>query len=539
MTIGAPLARIDGPLEVTGSARYAYEHWDAGRPLYGFIVGATIGRGHIAAMDIAHALQAPGVRLVMTDRDVPEQGTPDPEAVLPTMEARPCLSSTEIGHYGQPVALVVAETFEAARAAAGLVEVEYAPDPGRFDFASLEDRAYPPPRVLYWPPETRVGEFDEGFERAEVSVDVRYRTPYELSQPMEPQACLAVWDGDDLTVYTTAQVVVWARERIARTLRIDVERVHVIASYVGGGFGSKLCVHHETILAALAARRLGQPVKVAMTRRQMFHLLGTRATSSQRVRLRASKDGRLVAIGHDANMAVSPRREIADEFTARMSGGLYAAPGRLTRHFVTQLDIYEPEAVRAPGAAPGLLVLESAMDELAHALGIDPVELRVRNEPSVHPERGVPFSERRLVECIRAGAGRFRWERRPDRPASASSASGSSSAVPSPSRRGLGRLGRRRELEQCRPPRVRGDARTAASLGRTRAQVASKPEARSSTRPRTRTSRPTRSTATAHSSPRSGSTPIPARSGSDGCSACSRPAASSTPGPRGRSSSEA
>jgi xanthine dehydrogenase YagR molybdenum-binding subunit len=418
MTIGEAISRIDGPLKVTGGATYAYEHWDAGEPLSGFIVGATIGRGRVAAMDVARAEQAPGVRLVMTHRETPEQGTPDPEALLPTMEALPCLKSPEVGHYGQAVALVVADTFEQARAAASLVDVDYASEPGRFDFKSLQDQSYVPPRVLFWPPESRVGDFDRAFESSEVKVDSEYSTPYEFSQPMEPQACLAVWEGDDLMLYTSAQVVAWARERIARTLLIDAARVHILAPYVGGGFGSKLTVHEETILAALAARRLQQPVKVAMTRQQMFHLLGTRATSSQRVRLGATRAGRLLAIGHDANLAISPRREILDEHTAKASASLYAAPNRLTRHVVARLDIHEPESVRAPGKAPGLLALESAMDELAHTLGVDPVELRLRNEPTVDPERGVPFSERRLVECIREGALRFGWERRPHRPAS-------------------------------------------------------------------------------------------------------------------------
>jgi len=416
--IGHAMSRVDGPLKVTGGAAYAYEHWEAGEPLYGFIVGATIGRGRVAAIDVARAQRAPGVRLVMTHRDAPEQGTPDPTALLPTMEALPCLTSPEVDHYGQPVALVVADTFEGARAAASLVEVEYASEPGSFDFESLEDQAIVPPRVIFWPPESRVGDFDEAFESAEVKLDVAYRTPYEFAQPMEPQACLAVPDGDDITLYTSTQVVAWTRESVARTLRIDAEHVHVVAPYVGGGFGSKLYTHHETILAALAARRLQQPVKVALTRQQMFQLLGTRATSHQRVRFGAASDGRLLALGHDANMAISPRREIAEEHTARTSGSLYAAPGRLTRHLVTRLDIYQPESVRAPGHAPGLLALESAMDELAHELGIDPVELRILNEPTVDPERGVPFSERRLIECLREGAQRFGWERRPTHPAS-------------------------------------------------------------------------------------------------------------------------
>ena len=190
-----------------------------------------------------------------------------------------------------------------------------------------------------------------------------------------------------------------------------------MSPYVGGGFGSKLSVHSETILAALAALQLKQPVKVALTRRQIFHDVGVRPTSSQRVRLGAERDGRLVAIAHEATMHTNPQEEFV-EASALATRSFYAAPNRLTRHRLIPLDMLRGEDVRAPGEAPGLLALESAVDELAHALGMDPIELRIRNEPTVDPERGVPYSERRVVECLREGARRFNWERRQARPAS-------------------------------------------------------------------------------------------------------------------------
>jgi xanthine dehydrogenase YagR molybdenum-binding subunit len=221
---------------------------------------------------------------------------------------------------------------------------------------------------------------------------------------------------DDLTVYVSAQIVNAAQSSIAQTLRIDPQRIHVVTPFVGGGFGSKLGIHAETILAALAARELKQPVKVAMTRQQIFRLLGLRPTSSQRVRLGASRDGQLLAIAHEVNMYTSPRSEYAEQ-TAATTRGLYAAPNRITRHRLTPLDLPRGEDVRAPGEAPGLMAVESAMDELAHELGMDPVELRIRNEPKVHPELGVPFSDRRMVECMREGACRFGWDRRPTQPA--------------------------------------------------------------------------------------------------------------------------
>jgi xanthine dehydrogenase YagR molybdenum-binding subunit len=416
--IGQPVDRVDGPLKVTGRATYAYEQWGAGQPLYGVIAGATIGRGRIVRIDTIRAERSPGVRMVMTHRDAPAQGTPDPSIASTYLRARPALSGREIHHYGEPVALVVATTFEQARAAANLVDVDYAAEPGQYDFVARQDQAYAPRDVKgRWETDTAVGDFDSAFAAAAVTVDQRYTTPYQFSQPMEPGACLAVWHDDDLIVYVSAQVVASARTSIASTLLIDAERVHIVAPYVGGGFGSKLGIHSEAILAALAARRLEQPVKVAMTRQQIFHLVGMRATSSQRVRLGAARDGRLVAIAHEANMFASRGPEYVEQ-TATTTRSLYAAPNRQTRHRLTTLDLQSAEDVRAPGEAPGLLAVEAAMDELAHALTMDPVELRIRNEPTLDPERGVPFSDRRLVECMREGARRFGWERRPAVPAS-------------------------------------------------------------------------------------------------------------------------
>jgi xanthine dehydrogenase YagR molybdenum-binding subunit len=224
-------------------------------------------------------------------------------------------------------------------------------------------------------------------------------------------------DGDNLVIYVSSQIVDSARAAIASTLRIDPQHVRVVIPYTGGGFGSKLGIHAETILAAIAARHLNLPVKVAVTRQQISQFIGMRPTSRQHVRLGASRDGQLTAIGHDVNMYTSPHSEYAEQ-TAVTTRGLYAAPNRLTRHRLTPLDLVRGEDVRAPGEAPGLLGVEPAMDELAHALGMDPIELRIKNEPQAHPETGVPFSDRRLVDCMREGARRFGWERRPAQPGS-------------------------------------------------------------------------------------------------------------------------
>jgi xanthine dehydrogenase YagR molybdenum-binding subunit len=413
--IGQPISRIDGPLKVSGRATYAAEYWNVGQPLYGFIVGATIGRGHVAAIDTNEAEQAPGVRMVMTHRNAPAQGTPDLSSLWVYSRAYPTLVGSEVHHFGEPVALVVADTWEQARAAARLVRVTYIEKPGRFDFAAHLDQAYAPKTAnAGLPTDSAVGDFDPAFARAEVRIDQHYTTPYQFAQPMEPHACLAVPDGDNLTIYASAQIVAMARTSIANTLQISEERIRLVASFVGGGFGSKLGIHNETILAALAARELKRPVKVVLTRQQIFHLLGVRPITSQRVRLGAGRDGRLVALGHDVTMHSNPLAEYAEQ-TATCARALYAAPNRLTRHRLTDLDVPRGEDVRAPGEAPGLLAVESAMDELAVELGMDPIDLRILNEPAVHPEHGVPFSERRLVECLREGARRFEWERRPKR----------------------------------------------------------------------------------------------------------------------------
>ncbi|MFK0261899.1 molybdopterin cofactor-binding domain-containing protein [Streptomyces angustmyceticus] len=416
--IGQAVNRVDGPLKVTGRATYAYEYWEAGQPLYGSIVGATIGKGRIIGIDTESAERAPGVLMVMTHHNAPEQGPRDESIPLEYWRAQPVLTGPDIHHYGEPVALVVAATFEQARAAADLVEVEYRLGRGRFDFDEHEGEAYAPKETnAGLPTDTAVGDFDAGFGSASVRVDERYTTPYEFSMPMEPHACLVEPRGDDLIVYVSCQIVDAAQASIAGTLRIDPSQVHVVTPFVGGGFGSKLGIHSETILAALAARDLRRPVKVAMTRQQIFQLIGMRPTSRQRVRLGAARDGRLTALAHDVTMHTNPDLEYAEQ-TAATTRSLYAAPHRLTSHRLTPLDLPPGTDVRAPGEAPGMLAVESAMDELAHALEMDPVELRILNEPTVDPERDVPYSDRHLVDCLHEGARRFGWDRRSVAPAS-------------------------------------------------------------------------------------------------------------------------
>lgn len=415
--IGQALNRLDGPLKVTGQARYSYERQDAGPAAYGFMLGATVAKGRIAGIEIAHAEAASGVALVLTHRNVPAQGPRD--GGVPDQFGRPwpVLVSDRVEHFGQPVACVVAATFEQARAAAALIAVSYEEEDGKFDLATHKDLAYAPKLAnTGLPADAAFGDIDRAMLDAPVTVDQTYITPHHFSQPMEPAACMASWDGDDLHLWLCTQKVGSARMALARTLSMPPERVHVDSAFVGGGFGSKLRVHEEAVFAALTARQLGRPVKFAQTRRQVFNLVGHRPEMIHRVRLAATRDGVLTGFGHDVNMQGAERETFVEQ-AAAAGRSFYAASNRLTRHRVTNLDVSIAEAVRGPGELPALLAIESAMDQLAHDLQVDPVELRIRNEPQLDPEKNVPFSGRRLVECMREGAVRFGWDKRPERPA--------------------------------------------------------------------------------------------------------------------------
>ena len=415
--IGSSVNRIDGPLKVTGRAVYSYERQEAGQALHGFIRGAEIGKGRISRIDTGAAEKAPGVLLVMTHLNAPVQGPID-RSLIQWEQPRPMLTGDKVRHFGQPVAFVVANTFEQARGAAALISVEYEREQGAFDLVSRADQAYAPKVAnVGLPTDSSFGNLDQAMADAPVKVDEVYTTPYHFAQPMEPHACLADWKGGHLTAYCGTQIVATTRRAIALTLGIPVEQVDVDAAFVGGGFGSKLGPHAETMLAALASRQLGRPVKVALTRRQVFTLIGHRPAMIHRVRLAAGRDGRLTGIGHDANMQNSPDEEFIEQ-AATITRSLYAAPNRLSRHRATNLDLQAGEPVRGPGEQPGLLAVESAMDELAHKLDIDPVKLRLLNDTQIDPELKVPLSGRRLADCLRTGAEQFGWSKRPAKPAS-------------------------------------------------------------------------------------------------------------------------
>jgi xanthine dehydrogenase YagR molybdenum-binding subunit len=407
--VGKPIDRVDGPLKVTGRARYAYE-MQQHDVLYGFVVEASIGKGRIQSIDTRAAERAPGVALVLTHRNVPAQGTGNHR------QAHPVLNGPQVTGYGQPVAFVVADSFERARAAAYLVDVKYDRSNGRYALRSnLKEARVPDPSDAP-AADSAVGDFAGAFADAPVQLDVTYTTPLQSHAMMEPHATLAVWDGDKLVLHTANQMLNQGQQVIATTLKIPVENIRLISPFIGGGFGGKLWVNADAILAAIAARQLKRPVKIALTRQQVFHVTTHRSNTIQRVRLGTDREGRILAIGHDVFSGNLPSEQTY-EGAALQTRTLYAGPNRLTRHRLAPLDIPVASSMRAPGESVGLMVLECAMDELAEKLNLDPIELRIRNEPSQDPEKHIPYSSRNLIACMQEGAHRFGWDKRNPKPA--------------------------------------------------------------------------------------------------------------------------
>jgi len=407
--VGVAHDRIDGPRKVSGRAPYAYEHHaEAPNPAYGFVLPAGIGKGRIASIDTKDAEAAPGVLLVMTHLNAPKQGSDKGDFA-------PQLIGAEIQHYHQAVAFVVAETFEQARDAAHLVRISYAAEPGRFDLAKEKARAYPPSReqVFGDNPDSKVGNFDAGFAAAPVKVDATYTTPDQSHMMMEPHATIAKWDGDALTVWNSNQMINWAVRDLSGTLMIPKEKIRVISSFVGGGFGGKLWIQADCVLAALGSRHLGgRPVKVALARPQIMNNTTHRPATIQRVRIGADAQGNILAIGHESWNG--NKHGGAVETATGQTRQLYAGKDRMTALRFADMDLPIGNAMRAPGEAVGLLALECAMDELAEKLGMDPVELRIRNDVQYDPEKGpgTPFSSRKFTECLKTGADKFGWSKR-------------------------------------------------------------------------------------------------------------------------------
>ncbi|OKH82956.1 xanthine dehydrogenase [Mycobacterium sp. SWH-M3] len=411
--IGTPVARKDGRAKVTGTAPYAFEQHVVG-PAYLHPVQATIARGRVVAMDVTAARAVPGVLDVLTVFDAPRLAdASDGELAI--------LQDDRVHFRGQLIGGVVAETAEIARNAAGLVRTEYAAESHDVELTGNHPGLYTPESVNpSFPPDTDDGDVDAASAAADVVVDAIYTTPIEHNNPMEPHACIAQWVVRDglpaITMFDSTQGVHVVRKTLAPMFGVEPGQLHVISPHVGGGFGSKGAPHAHDVLALMAAQRAGgRAVKLALTRQQMFALVGYRTPTIQRVRLAAGKDGRLTAIVHDVVEQTSTVKEFAEQ-TAVTSRKMYASPNRRTSHRLAALDVPVPFWMRAPGECPGTYASEVAMDELAVACDLDPIELRIRNEPDVDPESGKPWSGRHLVECMHVGAQRFGWAPRDPRP---------------------------------------------------------------------------------------------------------------------------
>lgn len=405
--VGQALDRIDGPLKTTGTAPYAYERHDvAPDAAVGYVLGAAIAKGRVIAMDVGAARSAPGVLAVVTAENAGKLG-------LGEFNTAKLLGGPDIQHYHQAIALVVADTFEQARAASRLIRVEYERARGAYDLAAEMrkpvPKGNPPPKI------EKVGDFESAFASAPVKIDHTYTTPDQSHAMMEPHASMAVWKGDALTLWTSNQMIAWGRGDVAKTLGIPKEKVRLISPFIGGGFGGKLFVRADALLAALGARAARRPVKVALPRPLIINNTTHRPATIQRIRIGATSDGKITAIGHESWSGDLEGGK--PEEAVQQTHLLYAGANRMTALHLMTLDLPEGNAMRAPGEAPGLMALEIAIDEIAQAVGLDPIEFRVRNDTQVDPSApDRKFSQRSLIECLHTGAERFGWSARSAKP---------------------------------------------------------------------------------------------------------------------------
>ncbi len=415
--IGKPIDRVEGRLKVMGQAPYAHEVQEGGRAVYGFIVEATIAKGRIAAIDTMAAERQPGVLMVMTHKNAPKQGPWGPiDAKDRYGRASPQLGDDRVRYYGEAVAFVVAQSFEQARSASRLIAIRYEAEAGDYAMAPNLAKAITPEGKGDQKADSAVGNFEDSFGSSPVQIDSRYTTPMHIHAQMEPHATVAYWKNGRVHIHCASQLLKSAQQAVAATLQIAPDKVRIVSRYIGGGFGGKLPIYGDVMLSAMAARELDRPVKTALTRQQMFHFTTHRSETIQRVRLGATADGKLNAIGHET-WSHSARFDNFFETASQQTRTLYAAPDRLTTHRSVALDLPIADSTRAPGEAVGMLALEQAMDELAVKLKLDPIELRIRNEPAMDPEKQIPYSSRQLIACMQEGAKRFGWAQRNAEPA--------------------------------------------------------------------------------------------------------------------------
>jgi xanthine dehydrogenase YagR molybdenum-binding subunit len=402
----APLPRVDGPLKVSGKAMYTSDHNLPGI-LYAVPVCATIASGAITAIDTARAESMPGVKAIYHRANIGKIFRAAPASGFSGIldERRPPFEDDTVRYYGQYVAVVVALTFEQAMAAANAVKVTYRIDQHNVS-NHLETDSEAKPKT-----DSTRGNPDEAFNSAPIKVDETYGTPVETHNPIELHASVVAWDGQSFTLYETSQAVVNHREVMAQMLGVSTENVRVISRFLGSGFGGKLWPWPHCMIAACAARNLNRPVKLVVTRNMMFQNVGHRPRTQQRVRLGATPDGKLVSVMHDSLNHTS----ILDDYEEGCSEATaysYSTPNLRATSALVRRNVGTPTSMRGPGAVPGLFALESAMDELAIKLNIDPVKLRLTNEPQKDEGINLPFSSRHFVECLNVGAEKFGWAKR-------------------------------------------------------------------------------------------------------------------------------
>lgn len=402
--VGAAVTRVDGRLKVTGAAQFAVDH-RIENVAHGVGVPSTVGNGKITGIDTSVAEKMPGVLTVLHHSNADplfRTAAPFEEDSRPG-ESRPPLQDDTVYYYGQFVALVVANTFEQAQEAARHVKVSYQEQK---PLVHMEDTQPQPPRKHY----TR-GDAESAFNSAPVKVDEAYTTPTETHNPMEMHGTIAVWNGDKLTLYETTQGVMNHQGVMSQMLGIPIDHVHVISPFCGSGFGSKLFPWPQSHLAAMAARRVNRPVKVVVPRSMMFTTVGHRPMTEQHVRLGATQDGKLTAIVHE----VKNQTSLIDDFMENCTEPtpmLYSCPNVTATQRLVKLNIGTPTPMRGPGTTPGMFALDSAMDELAVKLNIDPLELRLRNYAEKDEGQNLPFSSKHLRECYQTGAEKFGWSKR-------------------------------------------------------------------------------------------------------------------------------
>ncbi|MCO6383358.1 xanthine dehydrogenase family protein molybdopterin-binding subunit [Oceanicola sp. 502str15] len=401
--VGTAMTRPEGPLKVSGTAQYANE-WRPEGLCHGVLVRAPVTAGRVTGTSAETVKALPGILAVLTDPRLlrnPAQGTAN--------EA-PVQDPSEIAYFGQPVALVVGESFEAARHGAQSLEIKVASRTGAVNDPNLAEEIEEPDEK-----QLSQGDLYAAMEAAAYSVDETYITPGHNSAAMEPHASIAAWDGDTLTVHGSYQMLKYNVNELADALGIDPAKVRIRAPYVGGGFGAKLGIAPEAVAAALAARELGRPVSVALTRQQVFETTMRRSETTQRIRLAADSEGRLTGIGHEALVSNLPGESFSEPVT-QATPFMYRGENREIGHRIARVHRTCAGSVRAPGESVGVTAFETAMDELAHRAGIDPVELRRNNIPEEDPSQGIPFSSHKLRAALDAGAEAFGWSARSAEP---------------------------------------------------------------------------------------------------------------------------